>query len=441
MKKVCCLANVKNVCVVGTGYVGLVAGACFADMGHNVTCVDIDERKISMLRAGKIPIFEPGLGELVRRNSANGRLSFTTSLPEAVGKCAIIFIAVGTPPKEDGTADLSFVRAVAKEIALSAKEPKIVVEKSTVPVETGEMVLEILAANSHGNVSFEVVSNPEFLREGSAVGDFMKPDRIVVGTDSEHARKELGELYAPLKAKILFTDIKSAEIIKHAANSFLATKISFINSVAMLSEAVGADIKLIAEGVGLDSRIGPKFLNAGIGYGGSCFPKDVSAFIQIADRHGVNFSILKEVENVNKGLRPLFVGKIEKAVGGVKGKKIAVLGLAFKPDTDDMREAPSVDIISALAEKGARVFAFDPEAEERAKSLISSGNVSYCGNEFDAIQDADALVILTEWPQFAKLDLARVKSALKSPVVIDGRNIFEKAEMARRGFTYVSIGR
>ena len=437
MKSVC----VKNVCVIGTGYVGLVAGACFAEIGHNVVCVDIDEKKIGMLNAGKIPIFEPGLEEIVKKNRVEKRLSFTTDLNAAVNSSGLIFIAVGTPPKENGEADLFYVENVARQIAAFAKSPKIVVEKSTVPVETGEKILQTLEMNAAPGVSFEVVSNPEFLREGCAVEDFLKPDRIVIGTDSEHARKELGELYAPLKAKILFTDIKSAEIIKHAANSFLATKISFINSVAWLADAVGADIKLIAEGVGMDSRIGPKFLNAGIGYGGSCFPKDVSAFIRIADRHGVDFSILKEVEKVNKSQRKLFIKKILDSLWVVRGKTIAVLGLAFKPDTDDMREAPSVDIINALLAEGAIVRAFDPVAGDKAHELLSHANLSFCGSEFDAIQDADALVILTEWPQFAKLDLARVKSALKSPVVIDGRNIFDRKKMAEHGFNYICIGR
>ncbi len=428
----------KNISVIGTGYVGLVAGTCFAELGNNVICADVDLKKIESLNNGICPIYEPGLDELIGKNVKAKRLSFTTDLDKAVNDSDLIFIAVGTPPKESGEADLSYVERVARQISSFAKKPKIVVEKSTVPVETCEKIETVLNRNSNG-ISFEVVSNPEFLREGTAVEDFMKPDRVVVGCRSEHAKKEMEELYAPLKAPIIFTDVKSAEIIKHASNSFLATKISFINGVANLCEQVGADVEKVAEGMGYDKRIGRSFLYAGIGYGGSCFPKDVSAFVSICDKHGYDFALLKEVQKINKLQRINFIKKIESSLWVVKGKTIAVLGLSFKPNTDDMRDAPSIDIINALQSEGAVIKAFDPVAMEKAKPFLPK--IQYCRDEFEACAKADALVILTEWPRFKKIDLKKLKQAMNSNIVLDGRNIFDQAEMKKLGFNYISIGR
>jgi UDPglucose 6-dehydrogenase len=433
-----------KIAVVGTGYVGLVAGTCFADMGHDVICVDIDEEKIRMLEKGKVPIYEPGLDTLIKKNVKAGRLAFTTHLDDAVEKSAAIFIAVGTPPKPNGDADLSYIENVARGIAAAAKKPKIVVEKSTVPVQTCERIIQVLDCNDgDGNgkcIKHIVVSNPEFLREGSAVKDFLEPDRVVIGTDSEEARRAMKEIYAPLKAKMLFTDIKSAEIIKHASNSFLATKISFINAVASVCEKTGADIEMVAEGMGLDSRIGPSFLNAGIGYGGFCFPKDVEAFIRISEKNGYDFKLLKEVQAVNKSQKELFVQKVENALWNLNGKTIGVLGLAFKPNTDDMRFAPSIDIIQALLKEGAKVRAFDPEAMERAKGILGK-DIEYCEDMYAVADGADALLFLTEWDCFKKIDLAKVKKLLKQPFVFDGRNMFSPKEMRALGFKYESIGR
>ncbi|MFH1225433.1 MAG: UDP-glucose/GDP-mannose dehydrogenase family protein [Candidatus Diapherotrites archaeon] len=428
-----------DVAVVGTGYVGLVAGACLAELGHNVICVDSNAAKIASLKNGEIPIYEPGLEPLVNKNATAGRLSFTTDLKSAAKESRVVFIAVGTPPKENGEADLSHVEAVAKEIARAITKHTVIVEKSTVPVQTGDMVASAIRAQNVKPELFDVVSNPEFLREGSAVKDFMEPDRVVIGTDSERARKVMEELYAPLEAEKIFTDVKSAELIKHASNAFLATKISFINAVANICEKTGANIGQVAHGMGTDRRIGRSFLNAGIGYGGSCFPKDVSAFIQIAAKNGYDFSLLREAENINKNQRKAFIGKIENALGGPKGKKIAVLGLAFKPDTDDMREAPSIDIINALLEKGAEVSAYDPASMKTAAQHVKGAR--FCTGPYEAMEGADALVIVTEWDEFRRLDLERVKKLLKKPVVIDGRNIFDAEKMRDLGFTYVSIGR
>jgi len=433
-----------KIAVVGTGYVGLVAGTCFADMGHEVICVDIEEEKIRMLNEGKVPIFEPGLEDLIKKNARAKRLSFTTDFDDAVKKSDIIFIAVGTPPKPNGDADLSYIENVARGIAAAAKKPKIVVEKSTVPVQTCERIIQVLDCNDgDGNgkcVKHIVVSNPEFLREGSAVKDFLFPDRIVIGTEDEHARKAMEELYAPLKAKILFTDIKSAEIIKHASNSFLAAKISFINAVAGICEKTGADIGKVAEGMGLDKRIGSSFLNPGLGYGGFCLPKDVEAFIRISEKNGYDFKLLKEVQAVNNFQKQNFVKRVEDALWNLNGKTIGVLGLAFKPNTDDMRFAPSIDIINALLKEGAKVKAFDPEAMERAKAILG-GKIEYCKDMYAVAQGADALLFLTEWDCFKKIDLAKVKKLLKQPFLFDGRNMFDPKEMRSLGFKYESIGR
>lgn len=433
-----------NISVIGTGYVGLVAGACFADMGHNVVCQDIDKEKIGILNSGKIPIYEPGLAGLIKKNEAAKRLEFTSDMEKAVSHGKVIFIAVGTPPRDDGGADLSYVENVARSISAIAKEPKIVVEKSTVPVLTGERVEQVLHC-SNGDakagkcIKHMVVSNPEFLREGSAVEDFLKPDRVVVGTNSDEARKVMKELYAPLNAEIVFTDIKSSEIIKHASNSFLAAKISFINAVANICEATGANVDDVARGMGLDSRIGPSFLNAGLGYGGFCFPKDVDAFIWIAERNGYDFAMLKEVQKINQGQREIFVKKVEDLLWVMKGKTIGVLGLAFKPNTDDMRFAPSVDIIRALQKEGAKIKAFDPEAMERAKGILE--NVEYCSDMYEVAKDADALLFLTEWDEFKKIDLKKVRGLMKQAIICDGRNIFRPEQMAKLGFNYTGIGR
>ena len=429
-----------NVAVVGTGYVGLVTGACLSEIGHNIVCVDIDKEKIAKLKEGISPIYEPGIEELIKKNSKAGRLSFTTDLAEAIQKSAVIFIAVGTPPKENGEADLSYVENVARGIAEAATTPKIVVEKSTVPVETGEKISQVLSHYNPHNVDFEVVSNPEFLREGSAIEDFMKPDRIVIGVGSEKARDVMNELYAPLNAEILFTDIRSAEIIKHASNSFLATKISFINAIANICEKTGANIAHVSKGIGLDKRIGKSFLNAGIGYGGFCFPKDVDAFVRISEKNGYDFGLLKEVQNINAGQRKAFVKKVEENLWVVKGKKVAVLGLAFKPNTDDMRFAPSIDIINALKEEGAKISAFDPQAMGNAKKIFN-GSVELCDDVYAAMDGAEAILLLTEWPEFREIDFEKVKKGMKGKFVIDGRNFLDSEKLESLGFIYRGIGR
>ncbi|MBN1941213.1 MAG: UDP-glucose/GDP-mannose dehydrogenase family protein [Candidatus Diapherotrites archaeon] len=429
----------KNVAVLGTGYVGLVSGTCFAEIGNTVYCVDIDKEKIDILNSGKLPIYEPGLDALVKKNVDAGRLFFTTDFDDAVKKSDIIFICVGTPPRENGEADLSYVENAARRIAEVSTTPKIVVEKSTVPVETGARIRQVLEQYNPHNVKFSVVSNPEFLREGTAVEDFLKPDRVVIGTDDLEARRQLQELYAPLNCKILFTDIKSSEIIKHASNSFLATKISFINAVANICEKTGADIEMVAEGMGLDRRIGRNFLNAGLGYGGFCFPKDVDAFINISRKIGYDFRLLQEVQNINRERREMFVEKVGEALWILKGKKIGVLGLAFKPNTDDMRFAPSETIINYLQKQGARVRAFDPAAMARAKKVLNG--IEYCDSAMEVVKDAEALLILTEWDEFKGLDLDKVKSEMKNPLIIDGRNLFDPVQMKEKGFRYVCLGR
>jgi UDPglucose 6-dehydrogenase len=428
-----------NVAIVGSGYVGLVTGTCLAEIGHNVVCIDNNPAKIEMLKEGKVPIYEPGLDILIKRNAGAGRLSFSTDIRESVQASEIIFIAVGTPPKDDGSADLSYVENVAKQIAESLNSYKVIVEKSTVPVETGDKVKKTVALYNKNKVPFDVVSNPEFLKEGSAIEDFMRPDRIVIGVESKKAEKLLTELYKPIKTRMIITDIKSAEIIKHASNSFLATKISFINAVAQICEKTGADIKKVAEGMGSDSRIGPKFLSAGIGYGGSCFPKDVDAFIHISESIGYDFKLLKEVQAVNKQQRSHFIKKINGTLWVPKDKKIAVWGLSFKPDTDDMREAPSIDVIKYLQKEGAKVTAYCPGAMERAAEIFP--NLNYANDKYEALKNADALVIMTEWDEFRTADLAKIKSCLKNPLILDARNLFEPEDMQKAGFEYRCIGR
>ena len=430
-----------NLAFIGAGYVGLVSGTALAHIGHNVVLVDKDERKIQKLKDGGIPIFEPGLEELVKENVKAGRLSFTTSLPKAVKESDVIFIAVNTPPDEKGHADLSYVKAAAKEIAQSADTYKVIVNKSTVPVTTGDMVTEILKKNNTHGVDFDVVSNPEFLREGSAIKDFLEGDRVVVGVENERAEKIMKEIYAPLSNQTLFiTDIKSAELIKYSSNSFLAVKISFINAVARICELTGANIDDVSAGIGLDKRIGKHFLQAGIGYGGSCFPKDVSAYIAIADKHGYDFDMLKNVEKINEDARTLFLEKIEHALGGTKGKTIALWGLAFKPNTDDMRSAPAITIVEELHKNGVTINAYDPEATHTAKEVLGN-KTNYLHDKYEALKDADALVITTEWDEFKDPDWEQVRATLKNPIIIDGRNMFKPADMVQKGFVYHSIGR
>ncbi|MEL6474347.1 MAG: UDP-glucose/GDP-mannose dehydrogenase family protein [Pseudomonadota bacterium] len=432
-----------RVAMIGTGYVGLVSGACFADFGHTVTCVDKDSSKIESLEQGKIPIFEPGLDALVAKNVAENRLFFTTDAAEAVKGADAVFIAVGTPSRRgDGHADLSYVYAAAEEIAGLMEGFTVVVTKSTVPVGTGDEV-EAIIKTTRPDADFAVVSNPEFLREGAAIKDFKIPDRVVVGTDDERAREVMRELYRPLfinETPILFTARRTSELIKYAANAFLAVKITFINEMADLCEKVGANVQEVARGIGLDNRIGSKFLHAGPGYGGSCFPKDTLALTKTANDYGAPVRIVDTVVEVNAARKRAMADKVVAAMGGdVSGKTIAVLGLAFKQNTDDMRDAPSLDIIPALQAAGATIRAFDPEAMEEAAKLLE--NVEYCDGPYQAIENADALVFVTEWDQFRALDLDRIKETLASDIVIDLRNLYDHEYMAKKGFAYTSIGR
>lgn len=429
--------------MIGTGYVGLVSGACFSDFGHDVICVDRDADKIEALRDGVIPIYEPGLDVLVADNVDAGRLTFTTSLEDAVPEADAVFIAVGTPSRRgDGYADLTHVFAATEEIADNLKGYTVIVTKSTVPVGTGQRVDEIIRTRQP-EADFDVASNPEFLREGSAIEDFKRPDRIVVGTESERARGVMRELYRPLylnETPILFTNRQTSELVKYAGNAFLATKITFINEMADLCEKVGADVKDVARGIGLDGRIGRKFLHAGPGYGGSCFPKDTLALVRTAEEAGSPVRIVEAVVAVNEARKKAMADKIVAACGGsVEGKRIAILGLTFKPNTDDMREAPSLVIIPALQQQGAEVVAVDPEGTREAKKLLH--NVTYADNAYDAIDGADAVVILTEWNEFRALDLDRLKATMRTPVMVDLRNIYEPEKLAQRGFVYVSVGR
>jgi len=428
-----------KIAIAGAGYVGLVTSACFAELGNYVICVDIDKDKIKKLNSNIVPIYEPGLEELVINNRKEARLIFTTDLKKAIKESKIIFICVGTPPKENGEADLSYVESVASTIGQAMDSYKLIVEKSTVPVETCDNVAKSIRTHNMHKVDFDVVSNPEFLREGSAVHDFMHPDRIVIGCESEKAKRIMEELYEPLKAPMIFTDIKSAEIIKHASNSFLATKISFINAIANICELAGADVEKVAEGMGFDKRIGRAFLNAGIGYGGFCFPKDAEAFIRISEKLGYDFKLLKAVQDINNAKRRHFVKKIEKALWIVKNKTIGILGLAFKPNTDDMRFAPSIDIITELQKEGAKIKAYDPQAMEKSKHLLK--DIIYCNNPYDVAKDSDALVIITEWDEFKELDFKRIKSLMKHLLIIDGRNIYNPEDIKKEGFAYISIGR
>ncbi|MFH1249432.1 MAG: UDP-glucose/GDP-mannose dehydrogenase family protein [archaeon] len=426
----------RNIAVIGSGYVGLVTGACFAELGNKVICVDNNKEKISDLTNNKIPIYEPGLDNLVKRNYKEGRLFFTTDIKKAARESEIIFICVGTPPKENGEPDLSAVGNVAKEIASVSDKYKVIVEKSTVPVQTAKWLKSII---SNMKSEFDIAVNPEFLREGSAVYDFMNPDRIVIGAENSRAYSLLSEIYKPLNAPILFTDINSAELIKHLSNAMLAQKISTINLIALLCEKTNADIETVAKGVGMDKRIGTNFLKAGIGYGGFCFPKDLDALIHILRKNSINSGLFEQVQKINKNMRKHFVFKIEKSLGTLKGKKVAILGLAFKANTDDMRLAPSIEIIEKMKERGAIIKAYDPKAMEVAKGIFK--DIEYCKNPYDAAKDADALVILTDWPEFKDLDLTVIKEKLKGNIIIDGRNIFNKERMKKLGFKYLSVGR
>lgn len=428
-----------NICIIGTGYVGLVTGTCLADLGNSVVCVDIDKSKIESLKKGHVTIYEPGLQELVRRNQKESRLKFTTSIKEGIKNSPVIFIAVGTPPKPNGEADLTYVEDVSRQIAENMRSYKLVVEKSTVPIETGEWVEHTLKLNNKRQIPFDVASNPEFLREGSAIDDFMHPDRIVIGVKSKKAEELLLKLYRPLNVPILVTNIKSAEIIKHASNSFLATKISFINAVSNICEKSGADVAEVAKGMGLDKRIGSSFLNAGVGFGGFCFPKDLLAFVHISEKLGYNFGLLREVEKINQGQKELLVNKIKDNVWNLENKTIGVLGLSFKPDTDDIRYAPAIDIIKILKKQGAKVKAFDPQAMVKAKKELP--DIQYCKSPYEVARKSECLVIITEWNEFKELDLVKIKKLLKQPLIIDGRNIYDPKKMKKLGFKYISIGR
>ncbi len=431
-----------NICVVGTGYVGLVTGACFAEFGLKVTCVDNDASKIDMLQNGKIPIYEPGLEEMVAKNAKSGNLSFTTDISGSVQKALVVFIAVGTPPRKDGSADLSYVEKVAQSIAENMNGYKVIVTKSTVPVGTGEKIRSIVSQSQREKVDFDIVSNPEFLREGSAIEDFMHPNRVVIGANSDQAMAIMKDLYSPLyliETPFVLTNVETAEMIKYASNAFLATKISFINEIANICELVGADVHKVAVGMGLDNRIGAKFLHPGPGFGGSCFPKDTQAIVRIAKEHGYEFDIVNSVLRVNDRQRLRMVEKIKNTLGELEGKTIAVLGLSFKPNTDDMRDSPAIVIIEELKKLGARVRAYDPVAMEEASKVITG--IEYCEGPYDCSEGADALVILTEWNQFRILDIQKLRHLLKDPIMFDLRNVYEPAKMRSEGFRYICIGR
>lgn len=431
-----------HISVIGTGYVGLVTGTCFAEFGNDVICVDIDEDKINNLNKGEIPIYEPGLDVLVSKNTKEGRLTFTTNMQYAVENSLVIFIAVGTPPKDDGSADLSFVENVAKDIAKYMNGYKVIVNKSTVPVGSGQWIQDVIRENLVQNISFSVVSNPEFLREGSAIEDFMRPDRVVIGAETSEAIAIMKDLYSPLyliETPFVITNLKTAELIKYASNAFLATKISYINEMANFCDLIGADVHHVALGMGLDNRIGKKFLHPGPGYGGSCFPKDTNALLQLGQKYDYNFRIIRSVVQVNEQQRQLMINKIKKGMGGVKNKTIGILGLSFKPNTDDMRDAPSIAMIQGFLKDGAIIKAFDPVAMEEAKKVLP--NINYCRDTYEVATDCDALIFVTEWNQFRSLDLEKMKHLMKSPTIFDLRNIYEPEKMKEKGFNYTCVGR
>jgi len=431
-----------HICVVGTGYVGLVTGTCFSEFGVDVVCVDVNEEKIKKLQKGIVPIYEPGLDTMIARNVKEGRLSFTTDLKEAIQKSLVIFIAVGTPPKPDGSADLTYIEQVATGIAEWINGYKVVVNKSTVPLGTGKWVKEVITKNQKSNFKVSMVSNPEFLREGSAIEDFMRPDRVVIGAEDDEAVAIMKDLYAPLyliETPIVITNIESAELIKYASNAFLATKISFINEIAAVCDRSGADVHHVAKGMGLDRRIGPKFLHPGPGYGGSCFPKDTSSLVDVAKKTGYEMKIVSAVIEVNEKQKQAGFHKIEQIAGNLKGKTIGILGLSFKPNTDDMRDAPSVTIIRALCGAGASVKAYDPVAMENAKKEMP--DITYCKDAYETAKDADVLVFMTEWNQLRNLNLDRLKKLLRQPNIVDLRNIYEPEKMQEFGFHYTAMGR
>ncbi len=435
-----------NISIIGCGYVGLVTGACFSELGHRVVCVDSNKKRIRDLKKCILPIYEPGLDVLVSTNKKKKRLIFSTAIKEAVCEADVIFIAVGTPSLENGEADLTFIENVARHVAIYLDADKknkdrfrLIVEKSTVPVETGFWVKKTISANLKTKVKFDVASNPEFLREGQAIRDFMHPDRIVIGVESSQARDVLLKLYRPLKSTIVVTDIKSAELIKHASNSFLATKISFINAISNICDKVGADVMQVAQGMGLDKRINPFFLNAGIGYGGSCFPKDLDAFINISAKNGYNFELLKAVKHVNQQQKEVLLKKIKDMLWIIKDKQIAVLGLSFKPNTDDIRNSPALDIVKMLQAEGANIKAYDPQAMPKVKNAL--GGIKLCKNAYEACRGSDCMIVMTEWDEFRELNLAKVKKLLRRPLIIDGRNIYDASKLEKQGFSYVCMGR
>jgi UDPglucose 6-dehydrogenase len=431
-----------HISVIGTGYVGLVTGACFAEFGVNVTCMDNDARRIARLEKGDVPFFEPGINELVAKGIKENRLSFTTDVAKAVEKALVIFIAVGTPPQQDGSADLSFVEEVGRGIARHMTGYKVIVTKSTVPVGTGEKIREVVKKTQAEPIRFDMVSNPEFLREGSAIEDFMRPNRVVIGADSDQAVAIMKDLYRPLyliETPIVVTDVATAELIKYASNAFLATKISFINEIANLCERVGADVQMVAKGMGLDHRIGSKFLHAGPGFGGSCFPKDLAALIQTGERHGYPMQIASAASEVNRRQLRQMATKIREATGGVKGKTLAILGLSFKPNTNDLREAPALAIAQELLADGAAIRAYDPAALEEACRVLPA--LTACQDSYDAARGADALILMTEWNQFRALDFDRLKAVMRQPLFLDLRNVYDPQKISATGFTHISVGR
>jgi UDPglucose 6-dehydrogenase len=430
-----------DLAIIGSGYVGLVTGACFADVGHNVICVDNDAQKIKQLQAGEVPIYEPGLEEIIHRNVSAHRLRFTGSIQEGVENSQIVFIAVPTPQQPDGDVDLSFLEKVAREIAGVLTDYRVIVDKSTVPVKTGEKVAESIKRYNRHGADFDVVSNPEFLREGCAVADLMDPDRIVIGAQSERAIDLMKKIYEPFMAPILVTDISSAELIKHCANSFLALKISYINAVSTICETSGADVEKVADGIGMDHRIGRDFLNAGIGYGGSCFPKDIAAFITISERLGVPFTLLKEVQRINNSQKERFLKVIRETLWVLREKRIAVWGLTFKPDTDDLRSSVAMELVTDLLREGAHVIAYDPKGLQKARAIKAIADAEFASSALEAVNDAEALIIATEWNEFANVDFAVVKEKMRTPIVFDGRNLLDPETMGRLGFQYYSIGR
>jgi UDPglucose 6-dehydrogenase len=429
----------KTICIIGTGYVGLVVGTCLADLGSQVTCVDIDEEKIETLKAGGMPIYEPGLEEMVKRNAQAGRLRFTTSYAEGIERADFVFLAVDTPAGAGGEADLTYIRKAAQSIARAMTRPLIIVNKSTVPIGTGDTVEEIVRTHLQDDIPFAVVSNPEFLREGSAVHDFLSPDRIVLGSTNQEAAEKVAQLYLPLRAPIIITDLRTAEMIKYASNAYLANRLSFINEIASICEQLGADVKEVAAGMGYDKRIGHDFLDAGVGWGGSCFPKDVKALEYMASIHGCHPQLLRAIIEINRDQRRRVVQKLWDILGGLREKTIGILGLSFKPNTDDMRDAPAVEIIHLLQNEGAQIRAYDPMAMGTARRILKE--VTLCPDPYQVAEGCDALVVVTEWNEFKHLDMARVKELMRQPILMDGRNIYPPEAMQALGFTYRGVGR